>query len=271
MKLTDIRKTPLRAAQILKKIGEVQEAQQNFDQALNAYQQAVSLYEASDKDKEIADLILVADLTLRIGALLMRNQQFSHAADRFRHCLELVEGNPDVSPDLRFAAMANMALSLAKIDNKTVEAIAMFEKANDFHQVAGLPLSQDYFVSQLNFARILADWGNTPEAISIYTNALDKLGPDSDDTLRYTLKAEMGIAHLEAHNYDSALSCINAALPFFEMKHEEFQLASLYANLGTIYRKQGLTEQSVNHYRKAHPLLLKFAMTKIAKEIEAYM
>jgi tetratricopeptide (TPR) repeat protein len=260
LKLTDIKETPLRAAQILTKIGKAQEAQRNFGQALNAYQQASSLYEANNQAEQ------VVDLAFHIGGILMMTRQFPQAVDHFRRCLE--KGDSSLSADQRFALMANLALALAGKGN-TTDAMDWFQKANEYHDNTGLSLTQDYFITQLNFARFLADSKNYPQAIAVYTNSLSKFNLDGEDVLRYTMKSELGIAYLEAGNFDLALDYIRDALPFFEMRQDELPLAILYANLGTVYKKKGMTAQAVEYYRKSHPLLLKFGMDELATNLQA--
>jgi len=260
LKLTDIKETPLRAAQILTNIGKAQEAQRNFEQALNAYQQAFSLYETNKQAEQ------VVDLTFHIGGIQMMTRRFPQAADHFHRCLE--KNDSSLAADQRFALMANLALALAG-KGDTTDAMAWFQKANEYHDNTGLSLTHDYFVTQLNFARFLADSKNYPQAIAVYTNSLSKFYFDSEDILRYTMKSELGIAYLEAGNLDLALDYISDALPFFEMRQDELPLAILYANLGTVYKKQGMSAQAVEYYRKSHPLLLRFGMDELAANLQA--
>lgn len=263
LKLIDIRKFPLRAAQILAEIGKSQEAQKNFREALNAYQQAISLYEANGRNAQIVDLIP------RIGNILMMVGQLTKAASLFQLGLELGEDEPSVLPEQQFALMANLTLALARTGN-IADAMTQFQKANEYHENIGLPPTQDYFVMQLNIARILADSQNFPEAIAIYTNSLSKFNSGSEDVLWYTMKSELGIVYLETGNLNLALDHMRDALPFFEARQDqdELPLAILYANLGTVYKKQGMTNQALEHYRKSYPLLLRLGMDELATKLQ---
>jgi len=265
LKLTDVKETPLRAAQIQAEIGKAQEAQRNFEQALDAYHLAMALYGAASQTEQ------VIDLTFHIGSILMMTRQFSQAADLFRKCLELGEDNSFISPDQRFALMANLALALAGIEGNTAEATTWFQKANEYHDNTGLPLTQDYFITQLNFARFLAHVKKYPEATTIYATALRKLAPDIDEVFRHTLGVELGTVYVKTGDYRLAVKYITDGLPFFEATRQERALADLYEILGNAYREQGLAAQSIEYYHKSYPLLLKFGMNETAAKIEAYL
>lgn len=265
LKLTDIKEAPLRAAQIQAKIGKAQEARRNFEQALDAYHLAMALYGAASQTEK------VIDLTFHIGGILMMTRQFSQAVDLFRKCLELGEDSSFTSPDQRFALMANLALALAGVEGNTTEAMAWFQKANEYHDSTGLPLTQDYFITQLNFARFLAHVKKYPEATAIYATALRKLAPDIDEVFRHTLGVELGTVYVKTGDYRLAVEYITDGLPFFEATRQERALADLYEILGNAYREQGLTTQAIEYYHKSYPLLLKFGMNETAAKIEAYL
>ncbi len=254
---------PLRVAQTLVEIGKVHTAQHNFDEALNAYQQAALLYKANDHTEQ------VIDLTFNIGSILMMTRQFPQAAAHFLQCLE--EDDANLSPDQRFALMANLALALAGIEGNASEATTWFQKANEYHDNIGLPLTQDYFITQLNFARLLGHVKKYPEATVVYETALRKLGPDIDEVLRHTLGVELGSVYVKTGDYHLAVKYITEGLPFFEATKQERALADLYEILGNAYREQGLTTQATECYRKSYPLLLKFGMNELAAKVEAHL
>lgn len=254
---------PLRVAQTLVEIGKVHDAQRNFNEALNAYQKAALLYKANDHTKQ------VTDLTFNIGSILMMTRQFPQAAAHFLQCLE--EDDAYLSPDQRFALMANLALALAGIEGNASEATTWFQKANEYHDNIGLPLTQDYFITQLNFARLLGHVKKYPEATVVYETALRKLGPDIDEVLRHTLGVELGSVYVKTGDYHLAVKYITEGLPFFETTKQERALADLYEILGNAYREQGLTTQATECYRKSYPLLLKFGMNELAAKVEAHL
>jgi len=264
LKLTDVKETPLRVAQIQAEIGKAQEAQRNFEQALDAYHLATALYGAAGQTEQ------VVDLTFHIGSILMMTRQFPQAADLFRKCLEL-EDNSFISPDQRFALMANLALALAGVEGNTAEAMIWFQKANEYHANTGLPLTQDYFITQLNFARFLSHVKEYSEAATVYAIALRKLGPDIDRVFRHTLGVELGSVYAITGDYQLAVKYITDGLPFFEATRQERALADLYEILGNAYREQGLTAQAIEYYRKSYPLLLKFGMNETAARVEGYI
>lgn len=263
LKLTDGKKTPVRVAQILTKIGNAQKAQRNFEQALDAYQQAAPLYEANNQGEQ------VVDLAFHIGDILMMTRQFPQAVAHFRQCLE--EDNPNLSPDQQFALMANLALALAGVEGNTTEATTWFQKANEYHGDIGLPLTEDYFITQLNFARFLSHVNKYSEAATVYATALRELGPDIDEVFRHTLGVELGSVYVKTGDYQLAVQYITNGLPFFEATRQERALADLYAILGNAYREQGLTAQATEYYHKSYPLLLKFGMNETAAKVEAYL
>lgn len=264
VKLTDAKESPLRVAKMQGEISKTQEAQHNFGEALNAYQRAVSLYGDTDHEQ-------VIDLTFHIGNISMKTRQFPKAADIFRKCLELGDDKAFPSPDQRFAAMANLGLALAGVEGSTAEATTWFQRATEYHDNSGLRLGEDYFISQLNSARFLAQGRKYSKAATVYATALRKRGPDIDEVFRHTLGVELGTVYVKTGEYDLAIKYITDGLPFFEATRQGRALADLYEILGNAYREQGATAQASEYYRKSYPLLIRFGMNEIAAKIETYI
>lgn len=258
--LVDRTKSPLRTAQILSQIGKAQEAQSNFSEALSAYQQASSLYEAGNHIKE------VIDLAFPIGSILMIERKFPQAVTHFRHCLE--QDDFTISPDQRFALMTNLALALADIENNTAEATAAFQKATDYHYDNALPLTQDYLILQLNFARFLARGKKYSEAVTAY---LSTIGATEDEGFRRLFGLELGSIYVQTGDYRLAVKYITDALPFVEETKREDNLADFYEILGDAYRGLGLNAEATECYQKSLPLLLKLQLNDRVKKVLSYI
>jgi tetratricopeptide (TPR) repeat protein len=261
--LVDETKSPLRTAQILSQIGKAQEALRNLSEALRAYQQASSFYETENEIKA------VMNLAVPIGRILMMQLQFVQAAAYFRRCL--VQCDPILSSYQRFELMANLALALAGIENNTAEATVAFQKATDYYFDNALPLTQDYLMIQLNFARFLVRAKKYSEAITVYTTTLSKFGPTEEVFFRHMFGVELGSIYVQTGDYQLAVKYLADALPSIEATKREDNLADFYEILGDAYRGLGLNAEATECYQKSYPLLLKLQIHERAKKVLSYI
>ena len=67
----------------------------------------------------------------------------------------------------------------------------------------------------------------------------------------FALKNDLAVAHLFAGNFDNAISLLKECEAFYIGKNDRGQLATVYANLASVYEKKKQVSQAISHYLRS--------------------
>ena len=67
----------------------------------------------------------------------------------------------------------------------------------------------------------------------------------------YALKNDLAVAYLFAGNFDKAISLLEDCKSYYEKTQNHQQLATVYANLASVYEKKQKTSQAISQYLRS--------------------
>ena len=220
--------------------GEVTDLEQEQQQAIDAYHQAIDLYRALSKKSALSDTLT------KFGNFLYRISRYKEAIDFHQQCLEIEREIGDIQGE---------AASLGNLGN-VYQSLGEYQRAIDFYKQSleiGREFGnrQDEASSLCNLGTVYQSLGNHQRAIDFYQQSLE-------------IQREIGDRHGEAislnglgNAYDS-LKKHQKAIDFHqqssEIQHEIGNRngeASSLCNLGTASEALGEYQKAIEFYQQS--------------------
>jgi class 3 adenylate cyclase/uncharacterized protein HemY len=212
-------------ATALLRAGTAASKQHHYDEAIDYYQQALSIYREMDNEHEQA-------LTLsKMGNTRLADSKYSEALDFYNTAIEILKETNDESAlanlyansGLIYGLQGNYFLAL----KSQMAALKTYERLNNSSRIAAICS---------NIGIIYHEQQNYEEALKTYQRALKILTEAGDQLSECILLGNIGNVYQDQKKYDEALKVNLQALRMLQKIGDKAKLAYTYSNLGNAYK-----------------------------------
>jgi CHAT domain-containing protein len=236
---------PLFEAYVLQNLGVVYWSLGLYEEALPAYESALSIY--IDRRLEVD----AAEVNRNFGDVYWALGRFSEAlaAYRFAHAVYVDR---------------EMMLSVAEINNgiglvldslsRYDEALAKYEEARAVLLKQGTDF--DVATVDLNIGVTLASLGRFGEALTKYEGVRAVFVEQGTDVNVATVDQYIGNVHFALGNYQEALAKYTEVRPIYGTQGTDFDVSSIEQNIGLVYLSLGQYEEALARFREARLILV---------------
>ncbi|HEY9650534.1 MAG TPA: tetratricopeptide repeat protein [Coleofasciculaceae cyanobacterium] len=252
-------------AETIYEIGQIYNKLEEYQQALNYYQQALPLQqELGDENGEKASLNLMWELYYKYGLQLSRQGQYREALDTFQQALAIAN-KLDYREQSEWRTLNQIALTYTNLGE--------YELALKFYQQA-VPISEQVFESseaiQFNMGKIYESLGQYELALKSYQKALeisripvllvfDSRGAIGNIAGEVRSLSAIGGIHSRLKNYELALQFYQEALAVLKTLDDKPDKRNLEGgilhNIGVVYLYQGKYEVALDFLQQGLTLI----------------
>lgn len=243
-------KDDLAEALALAGLGALHDVRGDYDEALEAYRQALSIQERILGSEHVDLATTYAD----IGNAHERLGNVEDGLAAFRRGLALLEA--ELGPHhLRLAATLNGIGNLYNESGEYEQAIAIFERILESYRRNGRTSHPNYGGAWINLGNGLERLERYDEALESYRTAIESLEPvvRSDHPILGIAYANEGLLLADRGELEQAPSRQRRALEIFErsLGPEHPELILISKHIGNTQRKLGRFDQALGTYQRA--------------------
>ncbi|MGF1515041.1 MAG: CHAT domain-containing protein [Elainellaceae cyanobacterium] len=218
--------------------GQIYYQNEQYREALDAYQDALAVFISSKKQAEAAQVLY------EIGKTQHVLEDYTEAIKAFQGARAIFnsEGNlQEVGNAINRIGQAYERL------NYFQESLEAFYQALDIFEETGDRLSQGYALN--NIGLIHRKLGNYTQALAFHRQAANTLTEDVFSRI-YVLNS-LGTLYVHLGQYEQALTAYREALTLFQQEGYRAEEGMVLHSLGFAYRNQGQYENALHHYRQS--------------------
>ncbi|MCD6415936.1 MAG: CHAT domain-containing protein [Planctomycetes bacterium] len=229
------------AAHLMGELGKSLDRAGKYEEALAEFQRALDAYLALDQYAQ------AARQRRRMGAVCLRRLSDAPAArEHFQRATELFAK----AGDTEGAAGATLDLGLCE------RRLGDFERAMELFSAAGAVAEKHDLVAVR--ARALTELGNTHWMRGEYQQALElvtksnEIARKAEDDFQLNVNYQLlGLIYWQLNNYERALQALGTALKAARRAEMPLEVASVFNNRGIVYRRQGDYEKALASFHEA--------------------
>ncbi len=234
-------------ADALNNIGHYFRMTNDFDKALESFQQALDIYRKLKGDHDIANIYD------NIGHIYWYKGDFPTALDYYKRSLGMFIAldNPQ-RQSLSYNNLGSVYFRLGIFDesmNNYLKSLSIREEMNDpkIHSTLN------------NLGNIYVRLSDYEKALEMYKRSLECKCDENIET-QSTLN-NIGNIYLKQNDFDSALRYLSEALKINEDNEDEKRIATSLNNIAIVYEAEGKVDQALYNYQKALELKKKVGDT----------
>ena len=224
-------------ADALNNIGHYFRKTNNFDKALENFQQAINIYRNLKADKDIANMYD------NIGHIYWFKSDFQNALDYYKRSLGMFIAFSDLKrQSLSYNNLGSVYFRLGMYDESMINflnSLSIREEMDD-------PLLHSTLNNLGNIYVRLSDYG---KAIEMYQRSLE-CKYATNRNVQSTLN-NIGNIYLKLNDLDTALRYLSEALKINEENEDEQRIATSLNNIAIVYEAEGKIDQALYNYQKA--------------------
>ena len=234
-------------ADALNNIGHYFRMTNDFDKALESFQQALDIYRKLKGDHDIANIYD------NIGHIYWFKGYFPNALDYYKRSLGMFIAldNPK-RQSLSYNNLGSVYFRLGMYDesmNNFLKSLSIKEEMND----------PKIYSTLNNLGNIYVRLSDYEKALEMYKRSLE-CKCDGNIETQSTLN-NIGNIYLKQNDFDSALRYLSEALKINEDNEDEKRIATSLNNIAIVYEAEGKVDQALYNYQKALDLKKKVGDT----------
>ena len=232
-------------ADIFYKIGRTNLKQQNYHLAIEAFERALKIQEKGS-DRDRAILHNMLGLAYqKVGSI-------EKAREHLNDALELRYKTGDVLGEAR--TLGNLGATYLS-QGRYIKAIELYQKAGQLFSSADDSSPNDFGNILTNLSSVYAEMGQNDKALSYQHQALTIYEKAGDRAGIASSFHNIGYIESEQLNYSAAVYAFKKAILIREKIHDRFGVGETSNNLGLVLSNMGQHEQALAVLEKALPIL----------------
>ena len=221
-------------------IGRVYQEQQQWQQALAAYQRALELKEQHSQQHELGSTYH------QIGIVYQEQQQWQQALDAYQRALELKEQHEQQH---QLGSTHHQIGTVYEEQQKWSEALDAYQRALELKNQHGQQHKMESTFHQIG--RVYQEQQQWQQALNAYKSALalqDQHGQQHRLGLTYH---SISMVHQLQRQWQQALAAYQHALELYEQHDQQHQSGGTHHQIGTVYQGQQQWQQALVAYQRA--------------------
>lgn len=214
--------------------------QYKFDESLDAYNRALTLFKKNQKNQ------LLAALYLKIGLVQGEKNNYTDAQQTYSSAFEVYQSLNDK------AGMANAQNALGSLflkQGNTSQALSYYLLSLDIRKSLSVPT--DIAASYTNVGLVLRRMNKTDSAMYYYQKALELRQKINNPSLVANTLNDMGAAYWDSQNWEKAIEYYFRSIKIRYETGNKAEIANSYQNLGLLYSNLGSYDKAKEYYELA--------------------
>ena len=221
-------------------IGMVYEDQQQWQQALDAYQHALELKEQHGQQHQLGST------HHQIGIVYQEQQQWQQALDAYQRALELKEQH---GQQHQLGSTHHQIGRVYQEQQQWQQALDAYQRALEFKKAHGQQHEMSSTYHQIGM--VYQEQRQWQPALAAYQRALklqEQHGQQHESGSTYH---QIGIVYQEQQQWQQALEAYQRALELKDQHGQQHELGSTYHQIGRVYQEQQQWQQALEAYQRA--------------------
>ena len=220
-------------------IGIVHQLQQQWREALAAYQRALELYEQHGQQHE------AGDTHHNIGMVYQEQQQWQQALEAYQRALELYEQHGQQHES---GGTHHQIGIVHQQQQQWQPALAAYQRALELKEQHGQQHQLGSTHHQIGI--VYQQQQQWQQALDAYQRALELKGQHGQQHEMGSTHHQIGIVHQYQRQWQQALDAYQRALEFKD-QHGQQQMSSTYYQIGRVYEQQRELPSAYTYYHRA--------------------
>ena len=221
-------------------IGMVYEDQQQWQQALDAYQHALELKEQHGQQHQLGST------HHQIGMVYQEQQQWQQALDAYQHALELKEQH---GQQHEMGSTHHQIGIVHQYQQQWQQALDAYQRALELQEQHGQQHKMGGTHHQIG--TVYEEQQQWQQALEAYQRALELQEQHGQQHESGDTYHQIGMAYQEQQQWQQALDAYQRALELDEQHGQQHQLGGTYHQIGTVYEQQGELSSACTYYHRA--------------------
>ena len=217
-------------------IGMVYQEQQQWQQALEAYQRALELKEQHGQQHQLGST------HHQIGIVYQQQQKWQQALDAYELALKLYEQHELGGAHHQIGRVYQEQRQWREALTAYQRALKLQEQHSQQHQMG---------ITYHNIGRVYQEQRQWQQALDAYQRALELKEQHGQRHELGSTYHQIGIIYQQQRQWQQALDAYQCALEFKDQHGQQHQLGGTYHQIGTVYEQQGELSSACTYYRRA--------------------
>ena len=221
-------------------IGIVYQEQRQWQQALEAYQRSLELYEQHGQQHEMSSTYH------QIGMVYQEQRQWQPALAAYQRALELYEQHGQQHE----AGDTHHQIGMVYDDQQQwQQALDAYQRALKLQEQHGQ--QHQMGITYHNIGRVYQEQRQWQQALDAYQRALELKGQHGQQHEMGSTHHQIGIVHQYQRQWQQALAAYQRALELQEQHGQQHELGSTYHQIGMVHQYQQQWQQALKAYQRA--------------------
>ena len=220
-------------------IGIVYQEQRQWQQALEAYQRSLELYEQHGQQHEMGST------HHNIGMVYQEQQLWQQALDAYQRALELKEQH---GQQHQLGNTYHQIGMVYQQQQQWQQALASYQRALELQEQHGQ--QHQMGITYHNIGRVYQEQRQWQQALASYQRALELQEQHGQQHEMGSIYHQIGIVYQQQQQWQQALDAYQRALEFKD-QHGQQQMSSTYYQIGRVYEQQRELPSAYTYYHRA--------------------